>query len=659
MSASPWVYSIHLIPRGNTECFTTLPIRIHKSDHLAEAATRRFNQEWAATMQDGAHALSSRLSSPVGNYSSYLYPECHPERLGILAYLTELAFLHDDITEGGTYTDAMQEHKALAHALTIEGNETALLECLEIDAEAGMRIIDDYGKVWLVGGEDITTDCVSSVDEYMELRRINAGAHAFWSMVMFSLCIKLTGDDIIIMKPLFSLAERAMIFVNDYYSWPKEKGQNADRIVNVVKFFMLHDHLSENEVRAKTREHIVNFEKQYLSARQALYRKYEDLPIHLVKLAEVIEVTIAGVHYFTANSPRYQIHSNDPNPSASDTLYKNVPSNFSQSTFQQWDKQNHQPVLSQQGLMGIDKSALNAPILYIQSLPSKRARSQLLDAFNIWFEIDHKTLTTFKSVIEDLHSASLILDDIEDQSPLRRGSTATHLVFGAAQSVNSATYLFVQASRAIHELNKPELLTILFDELEALFVGQSWDLQWRDAIAYPSEQDYWEMVDQKTGAMFQMVLRFMVSTTSRWSLHDFKPLITRLGRWFQIRDDYMNLQSEEYTDQKGFCEDLDEMKLSYTIMKLLHSDNTTAKHIVQGIFRRNHDKKLSVQTKIQILSLLHQTGALAQTWECLQALQSEIEALIESFEGLTGEANPTMRLLLKVLNSIPPPKRIA
>lgn len=67
------------------------------------------------------------------------------------------------------------------------------------------------------------------------------------------------------------------------------------------------------------------------------------------------------------------------------------------------------------------------------------------------------------------------------------------------------------------------------------------------------------MIDGKTGAMFDLVIGVMQSMMGQTCpAADFNRLTQLLGRWFQVRDDYQNLQDATYTEQKGFCEDLDE-----------------------------------------------------------------------------------------------------
>lgn len=78
-----------------TGCFTTLPIRIHPRDDLADAASRRFVKDWKREIGDDREKQTYFSFSPVGNWSSLIYPEAIPERLGVLAYLSDLGLIHD------------------------------------------------------------------------------------------------------------------------------------------------------------------------------------------------------------------------------------------------------------------------------------------------------------------------------------------------------------------------------------------------------------------------------------------------------------------------------------------------------------------------------------------------------------------------------------
>ncbi|OHW89547.1 geranylgeranyl pyrophosphate synthase [Colletotrichum incanum] len=84
------------------------------------------------------------------------------------------------------------------------------------------------------------------------------------------------------------------------------------------------------------------------------------------------------------------------------------------------------------------------------------------------------------------------------------------------------------------------------------------------------------MVDSKTGAMFRLLTRLMLHTSSVTATDDSAQLLEAmcrlLGRFFQVRDDFMNLSSNEYSDLKGFCEDLDEGKMSYPMVMVLRQN---------------------------------------------------------------------------------------
>ncbi|KAK7993058.1 hypothetical protein PG988_001852 [Apiospora saccharicola] len=308
------------------------------------------------------------------------------------------------------------------------------------------------------------------------------------------------------------------------------------------------------------------------------------------------------------------------------------------------------------------KHPVDAPCTYISTLPSKDIRTTFIEAMNQWFLINRESLGIIKDVIKMLHDVSLILDDIQDESPLRRGRPATHAVFGLAQSLNSSTYLFVQSLAEVHSHFDARTHSAFVKILQRMHVGQGYDLYWGFHSYCPTEQEYLEMVDGKTGAMFELVVTLMESKSTTINHDDddnntFTRLtrLTRLfGRFFQVRDDFMNLNSELYAQGKGFCEDLDEEKLSYLLVVCARRDPAAFRQIM-GIFRARCSacssmSPLARESKMYILSLLEEAGAMKETKAWLLDLEAQLEAEVAALEKLRGKNNAQFRILLSKLS---------
>ncbi|KAJ0116042.1 hypothetical protein J7T55_004987 [Diaporthe amygdali] len=171
--------------------------------------------------------------------------------------------------------------------------------------------------------------------------------------------------------------------------------------------------------------------------------------------------------------------------------------------------------------------AINEPIDYVSGMPSKGVRSSLIDAMNQWCQIPSAQLAVVKRVIDLLH--------------------------------NAATFLYVRVVQEVQATGNAALMTVLLEELDDLHVGQSWDLYWKYNLKWPTKDEYFSMIDLKTGGLFRML-----------------PLLP---------DDYLNLNSREYSNQKGWCEDLDEGKFSYLIIHCLENSPKYADRIM-GLFRQ-------------------------------------------------------------------------
>jgi geranylgeranyl pyrophosphate synthase len=126
-------------------------------------------------------------------------------------------------------------------------------------------------------------------------------------------------------------------------------------------------------------------------------------------------------------------------------------------------------------------------------------------------------------------------------------------------------------------------------------------------------------------------------------------LVDRVGQHFQIRDDYQNLQSAEYAAQKGFCEDLDEGKLSFPLIHCLHQANSPIQ-LREVLRARQNGNAMSIELKSLVLEQLEKSGSLAYTRQTLQRLQREIEVYIDKIEQSTDCENWILRLLLQKLS---------
>ncbi|PRD27166.1 UNVERIFIED_CONTAM: Geranylgeranyl pyrophosphate synthase [Trichonephila clavipes] len=172
---------------------------------------------------------------------------------------------------------------------------------------------------------------------------------------------------------------------------------------------------------------------------------------------------------------------------------------------------------------------------------------QLLDqAFNYWLNIPLDKCSEIGEIVQMLHNASLLIDDIEDNSKLRRGVPVAHNIFGIASTINSANYVYFLGLERTLKLGHPNATAVFTEQLLELHRGQGMEIYWRDNFLCPTEQEYKEMVKRKTGGLFGLGVKLMQLFSSNKS--DFTTIVALMGLYFQIRDDYANLQSKECID---------------------------------------------------------------------------------------------------------------
>lgn len=538
-------------------------------------------------------------------------------------------------------------------------------------------------------------------------------------MLQFSLGMHISDSEQQLVQPIFDAATEGLLLANDYFSWEREyrelQAGKSRRIVSAVELLIRVRGLSIEDAKHAVKLMIVKAESDFCQRRDDLYQLHPDISVKLRRWIDCAGLAISGNHYWCSACPRHNAWRDEesginrlkrghecsidsaspvnegypdkkPRTLAKDSFDDGLTNGVKHNTTevrktQRNGVQEHADASNgscqkpeSNGFTAQKKSrpltdyscpkpsslAMEAPSTYISSMPSKGVRQALIDALNTWLCVPAGPLSTITSIVNMLHNASLILDDIEDNSPLRRGKPAAHTIFGQAQAINSANFMFVRATQIVTQDLSGAAVTAFLQELEGLYLGQSWDLYWKHNLICPTEDEYINMVDYKTGGMFRMLVRLMEAESSSSSAPatrskslpkpDFRRLTLLFGRFFQIRDDYMNFG--DYAAQKGFCEDLDEGKFSFPIVYCLQNSPDYRGHIL-GVFRQrpmSTGYPLPKESKEHLMSCLQRSGAFEKTMNCLQEIETELENEIGRLERELGESNPMLRLCLASLS---------
>ncbi|KIH68405.1 polyprenyl synthetase [Ancylostoma duodenale] len=262
----------------------------------------------------------------------------------------------------------------------------------------------------------------------------------------------------------------------------------------------------------------------------------------------------------------------------------------------------------------VDEEHLLAPFDYITSMPGKQAQ-----------------------IVQMLHNASLMIDDIEDNSVLRRGLPVTHHIYGTPRTINTANYVYFIAldkcTRNVFHYKRSSQYTqseyLLTEQMLELHRGQGKELFWRDTVTCPTEAEYEEMVIQKTGGLFFLAVR-LIELFSEED-YDFANLLRQMSLFFQIRDDYLNLVSDDMTKQKSFAEDLTEGKFSYPIIHAIRSSPTSSNDdpVLNILRQRTED----IEVKKYCINVIRERKSFDRTLVRLRAISAQIRSEITALGG--------------------------
>jgi geranylgeranyl pyrophosphate synthase len=190
----------------------------------------------------------------------------------------------------------------------------------------------------------------------------------------------------------------------------------------------------------------------------------------------------------------------------------------------------------------------------------------------------------FAIIPEVIHNGTLVIDDIEDSSEVRRARPCSYKIYGSdiAINVGNAMYylpllpLMVNRSKLSAEAQR-DVYEIYVQEMINLSMGQAMDIAWHRGIANAdalSEQDYLQMCAYKTGTLARMSAKMaaVLAGADAKLVEKLGRLAESIGVAFQMQDDILDLTGEEFAKSKGCVGgDISEGKRSLLVIYTLQN----------------------------------------------------------------------------------------
>jgi geranylgeranyl pyrophosphate synthase len=304
-----------------------------------------------------------------------------------------------------------------------------------------------------------------------------------------------------------------------------------------------------------------------------------------------------------------------------------------------------------------EKYNLFAPVEYTLESGGKNTRELIIKYIQNLLKNDNNPVTD--RIIKDinlLHNSSLVIDDIQDGSLKRRGKECAHIKYGVPISINAG---YLQCFSLLNDINQnypkyihAQVKDIYHKYFALMHIGQGLDIEWTTRKTIPTLDEYNIMMDNKTGSGFLCPIELCIASTSVDTSTHIKNLSLELGkyigRFFQIRDDYINLTCPKYWRLKTFCEDFDEKKVSYifTLLKTIDPKDISYEYL---------DSKsiLSKQDKIMLYKNLYDKKILHKTYMILQQYLAKIKEIERKITLSDGTSSFLAELFKKLEISLP------
>lgn len=264
---------------------------------------------------------------------------------------------------------------------------------------------------------------------------------------------------------------------------------------------------------------------------------------------------------------------------------------------------------------------------YIINSGGKRLRPALVVLSAKAFDYDGTHHHDLAAVVEFIHTATLLHDDVVDESGLRRGRETANALFGNAASVLVGDFLYSRAFQMMVEVGEMRVMQTLADATNVIAEGEVLQLlNCHDADV--DAANYMRVIHYKTAKLFEAAMRLGAilgkasasdeEAAAKYGMH--------LGTAFQLIDDVLDYSAEEAQTGKHLGDDLAEGKPTLPLIYAMQHGTEEQAAVVRGAIENGDVGKFT-----EVLQIIHDTGALDFTRQQAMRETGAAHAAIASF----------------------------
>jgi octaprenyl-diphosphate synthase len=263
---------------------------------------------------------------------------------------------------------------------------------------------------------------------------------------------------------------------------------------------------------------------------------------------------------------------------------------------------------------------------YIVNAGGKRIRPRLLLLFSDAFGFEGRAKYELAAAVEFIHTATLLHDDVVDESSMRRGRSTANAIFGNAASVLVGDFLYSRAFQMMVSVNQMRVLDVLADATNTIAEGEVLQLiNMHDPDLAVDE--YLRVIRFKTAKLFEASARLGailggVDPSTEEACADYG---RSLGTAFQLVDDLLDYSGKTDELGKNVGDDLREGKPTLPLLIAMERGTEGERALIRHAIEAGENERLS-----EIVAIVQRTGAIDATREAAEVETAKARACLEA-----------------------------